>query len=59
MMVYNILTCVAVYAIERGVTWPFMRSVVATSRRLEVLLLAAFSGSLKAEEGDVKMCRYA
>ena len=51
-------TCVALYAIERGVTRPFIRRVLATSRRLAVISLAAIF-SLEAEEGDVNMCRYA
>ena len=47
-------TCVAVYAIERGVTHPFMRRVLATSRCLEVISLAAMV-SLVADEGDVNI----
>jgi len=47
-------TCVAAYAIERGVTRPFNRRVVATSRRLEVISVAAMF-SFEAEEGDVNM----
>jgi len=54
-----LLTCIAVYAIDLGVAWPFKRRVVATSRRLAVISPKAFSESLLAEDGKVKMCRYA
>ena len=54
-----LLTCVAVYAIDHGVARPFKRRVVATSRRLAVISPETFSESLLAEDGDVKMCRYA
>lgn len=54
-----LLTCVAVYAIDLGVAQPFKRRVVATSRLLEVISLEIFSESLEAEDGKVKMCRYA
>lgn len=47
-------TCVAVYAMERGVTRLFKRRVVATSRRLELLTLEA-DFCFWAEDGDVKM----
>ena len=49
-------TCVAVYAIDRGVTWPFRRRLEATSRRLE---LHSEASSPEAEEGAVNICRYA
>jgi hypothetical protein len=49
-------TCVAVYAIDRGVTWPFKRRLEATSRRLE---LHSVVSSPEAEEGAVNICRYA
>jgi len=48
-------TWVAVYAIDRAVTWPFKRRVEATSRRLEVGSVARFSSD--ADEGEVKICR--
>jgi len=54
-----LLTCVAVYAIDLGVARPFKQRVVATSRRLAVISLEIFSESLEAEDGEVKMCRYA
>jgi len=50
----QIHTCVAVYTIERGVTCPFKRRVLATSRCLEVIsTVAAFS--FEADEGEVNM----
>lgn len=49
-------TCVATYAIERGVTWPFKRRVVAMSRRLELeVTLPEAKFCLWAEDGDVKI----
>jgi hypothetical protein len=50
-------TCVAVYAIARGVTWPFTHNVLATSRRLDVT--SEDSSSLQAEDGDAKNRRKA
>jgi len=49
-------TCVAVYAIEREVTWPFRPSVLATSCHREV---TSTTFSLDADEGEVNMWRYA
>jgi hypothetical protein len=51
-------TWVAVYAIDRGVTWPFRPSVVATSRRLEVMSDSEMV-SFTAEDGDVNIWRNA
>jgi hypothetical protein len=45
-------TCVAVYAIDLGVTRPFNPRLDATSRRLEVVTDVS---SLEADEGAVKM----
>jgi hypothetical protein len=42
-------TWVAVYAIDCGITWLFMRRTLATSRRLEV------TSPLDTEEGEVNM----
>ena len=47
-------TCVAVYAMERGVTCPFSPNILATSRRLLVRSLGRIF-SLDAEEGDVNI----
>ena len=51
------MSCVAVYMIVRGVTFPSSRNVYATSRRLDVTLDTSFS--LQAEDGNVKNCRKA
>jgi hypothetical protein len=49
-------TCVAVYAIEHGVTCPFSPSILATSHRPLVISLRFL---FEAKEGDVNMCWYA
>ena len=50
-------SCVAVYAIARGVTRPLRHNVLATSRRLDVT--SETSVSLQAEDGEVKNRRKA
>ena len=50
----QIHTCVAVYAIEHGVTCPFKQRVLATSCRLEVISVVAVF-SFEADEGEVNM----